>query len=76
MLLPDSFLHIKSRVHGIYILLIQLLPQKFHRFAEALEVNDFPLPQEFDHVIDVRIVAEPQDIIISGSGLLFWERIP
>ena len=39
-------------------------------------MDDLPFPEEFDYVIDIRVIAEPQDIIVSGTGFLFWERIP
>ena len=44
-------------------------------FAEALEVDDFPLPEEADDVIDVGVVAEPEDVVIGDSGLLFCGHI-
>ena len=43
----------------IYILLIQLFPQKLNRLAESLEVDDLPFPEEFDHIIHIRVVTEP-----------------
>ena len=42
------------------------------RIAEALEMNDFPFPEEFDHIVYIRIVAEPQNVVIGGPGLLLW----
>ena len=39
-------------------------------FAEALEVHDLPLAQEFDGIVDVRIIAQTKDIIVSDAGLL------
>ena len=71
---PD-FLHIDGRIHPVYIPLIQLLSQQLYRLTEALEVNDFPLPQEFDHIIYIWIVRQPKDIIIGGAGLLFRRQI-
>ena len=65
-------LHIKCRVHIIYIFLIQLFPQQLNGFAEALEMDDLPFPEEFDHVIDVRIIGKPQNIVVSDAGFLFW----
>ena len=40
--------------------------------TEALEVDDLPLTQEADHIVDVRIVGETKDIIIGKAGFLFW----
>jgi len=45
------------------------------RFTEALEVHNFPLPQEADRIADIRVFDDPQDIIVSASGLLFCGHI-
>lgn len=42
------------------------------RFAEALEMDDFPLAQEPDYVVDIRIITQAEDIIIGNAGLLLW----
>lgn len=52
----------QSRVHVIDVLLVQVLPQTLQRLSEALKVNDFPLPQELQHVVDIWVIAE------EGSG--------
>ena len=66
------FSHIKGRIHKVHILLVQLLPQQLHRLTEALEVNNFPFPQELDHVVHIRIVGKPQNVVIGNPCLLFW----
>ena len=66
----DGFLHIDCRIHKVYILPIQLLPQKFDSLAEPLEVDDFPFPQETDDVIDVRIITDAQNVVVSYPCLL------
>ena len=57
-------LHLKGRVGGVDIALIQLFPEQLGRFSEALEVDDLPFPQELDHVVHVRVVRQPQDVVI------------
>lgn len=69
-------LKIHGRIHAVNIAPIQLLPQKLHRLSEALEVNNLPFPEELDHIVYIRIIAEPQDVVICDPGLLLWERIP
>ncbi len=69
---PAVELHIHRRIHIVYIFLIQLFPELLHTFAEALEVNDFPLTPEFDHIVHIGVVAEAQDIIVGGPGFLLW----
>ena len=69
---PPIFLHVKSRIYGIDILLIQLLPQELCGLAKPLEMNDFPFPKEFDHVVYVRIVGQAQNVIVGYSCFLLW----
>ena len=66
------YLHIKCRVHIVYILFVQFFPQQFNGFAETLEMHDFPLPQELDHIVHIRIIGEPQNVVVSDSRFLFW----
>ena len=72
---PFSHLQIDGRIHGVDIALIQLPAQQVDGLAEPLEMNDLPFPEEFDDVVDVGIVAEPEDVVIGDPGLLLWERI-
>ena len=67
-----GMLHIEGRVHIVDVLLIQLFTQQLDCFAKPLEMNDFPFSQELDHIVYIRVITEPQDIIIGGAGLLFW----
>ena len=69
------FLHIKRWIHIVHIFLIQLLPKKLDCFPEPLEVNHFPFPEEFDHIIYIRIITKMKDVVVSDPGLLLWERI-
>ena len=71
----DVLLHIKCRIHGIHILLIQFFPQQLYSFTETLEVYDFSFPQEFNHIVHIRIIGKPENIIVSHPCFLFWERI-
>ena len=68
--------NIKSRIHEVNILLIQFIPEQFNRLTESLEVYHLPLPQELDHIIHIRIITEPQDVIVCGSCLLFCQGVP
>ncbi len=38
--------------------------------AEALEVDDLPLSQEADDVVDIWVITETQDIVIGEAGFL------
>ena len=71
-----ELLQIHSGIHIVYILLIQFFSELLHAFTEALEVDDFPFPEEFDHVVHIGIIAEPQDIIVSYPRFLLWYDHP
>lgn len=64
-------LHVDGGVHEIHVFLIQLFPQKLDGLAEPLEMHDLPLPEEFDYVIHIRIVGQPQDVVVGHPGFLF-----
>ena len=68
-------LDIKGRVHKIHILLIELLAQQLHRLAKPLEVYHLPFPEEFDHIVHIRVIRQPQDVIIGHPGFLFCQGV-
>ena len=57
-------LQIEGRVGGVNIALVQLFPEQLGSLPEALEVDDLPLPQELDHVVHIRVIGQPQDVVI------------
>ena len=65
-------LDVDGRIHEINILLVQLLTQQLHCFAEALEMNDFPLTKEADYIVHIGIIGQSQNVIVGCSGFLFW----
>ena len=71
---PDDsggvFLFVEGGVHIVDVFLVHLLTGQLQALAEALEMHHFPGPQELDDVVDVRIIAEPQDVVVGGAGLL------
>ncbi len=68
-------LHIESWVHAVYIFLIQLFPQELAGFSKTLEMHNFPLPEEFDHIIHIRVVTQTQNVVIGYPCLLLWTCI-
>ena len=72
---PKDGLFVERRVDKVKILLIHLLFRDAQSFAKALEVYDLTLTQEFDDVIDIRIIAQPQDVVISNPGFLLSGQI-
>ena len=59
----------------VHILLIQLLPQQFHCLAKPLEVDYLPFPKELDDIVYIRIVRQPQDVVIGDPGFLLGTQI-
>lgn len=45
------------------------------RFAEALEVDNLPFPEEPDHVVHIRVVGQPQNVVVGEPGLLFGGQV-
>ena len=39
-------------------------------FAEALEMDDFTLSEELDDVTHVRVIHQPQDVVVGYARLL------
>lgn len=35
-------------------------------------MDDFPFPQELNHVIYIRVIRKPENVIVGDSGFLFW----
>jgi hypothetical protein len=71
-----GFLFVKSWIHAIDILLIQALSEKLHGFAKTLEVDNLPLPQEFDNIVHIWVVTKTQDIVIGDPGFLLCQGVP
>lgn len=64
---------IKRRIKSVEIAAVQMILNDAETFPEPLEMDDFPCPEEFYCIIDVRIVFDqPEDIIVGSSGFLFW----
>lgn len=67
---------IKRRVKSVEIAAVQMILNDAETFPEPLEMDDFPCPEEFYGIIDVRIVFDqPEDIIVGSSGFLFCCQI-
>ena len=64
------YLQVKGRIHKVHIFLIQLLAQQLHGLTKALEMHHLTLPEELDHIVHIRVIRKPQDIVVSYSCLL------
>ena len=67
---------IKRRVKSVEIAAVQMILNDAETFPEPLEMDDFPCPEEFNGIIDIRIVFDqPEDIIVGSSGFLFGGEV-
>ena len=68
-------LFVKCGIDGIEILLIHLFYGAAESLSEALIMDDLPLAQELYGIVYVRIIAEPQDIVIGRARFLLRRHI-
>lgn len=71
-----SSLLVEGWIGVVDVFLVQLFPHLLHSAAKALEVDDFPFPEEADDVGDVRVVlGQAQDVVVSHSGFLLGGHV-
>ncbi len=63
-------LFVKGGVGEVHIFLIHPLLGQRDSLTEALEVDNFPLPQEADHIVHVRVVGQAENVVVGKAGLL------
>ena len=63
---------VEGWIEGIEVPGVQIILEHPKRFPEALEVYDFPFPQEPDGVCHLGILHQSEDIIVGGAGFLLW----
>ena len=49
-----------------------MLANHSERFAEALEVDDFALPQETDRRDDIGVIHQLENVVVGRARLLLW----
>ena len=54
----------------VVILGVQMLANHSERFAEALEVDDFALPQETDRRDDIGVIHQLENVVVGRARLL------
>lgn len=47
-----------------------MMADDIQRFAETLEMNDLPLPQEPQRRQHIRVVCQVDEVFVGGAGLL------
>ena len=63
-------LSLQCRIHIVDIFFVQSLTQALHRLAETLEVHDLASSEELDNVVDIGIVRQSENVVISRARLL------
>ncbi len=66
---------VKGRIHKINVLRIHFLLSQPQTFAKALEMHDFAGSQELDYIINIRVITEPENVIIGDSRFLLRRQI-
>ena len=61
---------IEGGVGEIDIFLVHPFLGPVNGLAKALEVDDLPLPQKTDDVVDVGVIRHTQNVVIGHTGLL------
>ena len=72
---PAVIFKIKKERMSAAPFLIFYIPSCTQCFTEALEMNDLPGSQEFDHIIDIGIVRQTQNVVIGNAGFLLSSQI-
>ena len=67
---------IERRIDEIEVFLVHFLLGKAQAFAKALEMHHFALAQEFNDVVDIRIIRQAQNIVVGHACLLLCQGVP
>lgn len=63
---------VKCRVVSKEVCFVKPLLCADKEFSESLVVNDLPCTQEADHVVDVGVIRNAQDVVVGRACLHFW----
>ena len=61
---------VEAGIDEVEVFLVHPVLGKPQPLAEALEVDHLPGPEEPDHIIHVRVVGEPENVVVGNAGLL------
>ena len=68
---PVHFLSVECGIERIEVPAVQFFLDDPKAFSEPLIVHDLAFSQKADGIADLGIFYKPEDIVISGAGLLF-----
>ena len=61
---------VKGRVSKVDVSCVHLLFAQAQTLAKSLEVDNFPLSQKTDDVVDIWVIGKAENVIIGEAGLL------
>lgn len=61
---------LERRVEGVEVLFVQAILHQGKGLGKALVVHDLPRPQEPQHVLHIRVVAQMDQVFIGGTRFL------
>ena len=66
-------LFVEFGIEGVEVLFVELVGENSQVLAEALIMHNLACSEEAYRVLDVIIIAEPENVIVSRPRLLFRE---
>ena len=66
---------VKGRVSKVDVSCVHLLFAQAQTLAKSLEVDNFPLSQKTDDVVDIWVIGKAENVIIGEAGLLLGRQV-
>ena len=66
---------VEGGVADVEVLRVEVILRDAEGVAEALIMHDLALAEEFDHVVDVGVVGQTQDIVVGRARLLLGGEV-
>ncbi len=63
---------VKGGVVAVDVFVIGPLLDTTQAISKSLIVNDLTLPQEFDRIAHIRVIRQPQNVVVGHASLLLW----
>ena len=75
LLHPSPAAFIKGGVAGVEVFGVEVILRDAEGVGKALIMHDLALAEEFDHVVDVGVVGQAQDIVVGRARLLLGGEV-
>ena len=75
LLHPSSAAFIEGWVAGVEVFGVEVILRDAEGIGKALIMHDLALAEEFDHVVDVGVVRQTQDIVVGRARLLLGGEV-